>query len=325
MYTRILVPLDGSELAEQVLPYVRILGKGLQVRVELLRVFEPVSPSLADPVHGLYLDRIIASVRTQMQDYVEHVAASLRKDGLTVSTVVHEGNPAACIVQEAETVPNTLVAMCTHGRSGMTRWVLGSTTDKVLHATTHPLLIVRVREHAGPALEGKLNTILVPLDGSSIAEQALPHALSLARALGSKVILLRVTLSAEDYPLPASNYAGYPLSRIEWLIERGDAEAREYLDAICGKLRAEGAVSVEGRVVHGHAGRTILDMAGETEHCLVVMTTHGVSGVDRWIRGSVATRVVRHSVAPVLVVRAMKEAPGEAPGGGTAHGAMLSH
>ncbi len=311
MFTRILVPLDGSELAEQVLPYVRILGKGLQARVELLRVFEPVSPSLADPAHGLYLDRIIASVRTQMQDYVENVAASLRKDGLTVSTIVHEGNPAASIVQEAETIPDTLVAISTHGRSGITRWVMGSTTDKVLHATSHPLLIVRVRDRpvVGPGV--KLNSVLVPLDGSTIAEQALPYAVALATALGLNVILLRVTLSAEDYPLPASDFAGYPLSRIEGLIEMADAEAREYLETVCEKLREQGVDSVEGRVVHGHPGGTIIDMTRQIQDCLVAMTTHGVSGLDRWIRGSVANRVVRHSVDPVLVIRAMKDTPRE--------------
>jgi len=311
MFTRILVPLDGSELAEQVLPYVRILGKGLQARVELLRVFDPVSPSLADPAHGLYLDRIIASVRTQMQDYVENVAASLRKDGLTVSTIVHEGNAAASIVQEAETIPDTLVAISTHGRSGITRWVMGSTTDKVLHATSHPLLIVRVRDRPvfGPGV--KLNSVLVPLDGSTIAEQALPYAVVLATALGLNVILLRVTLSAEDYPLPASDFAGYPLSRIEGLIEHGDAEAREYLETVCEKLREQGVDSVEGRVVHGHPGGTIIDMTRQIQDCLVTMTTHGVSGLDRWIRGSVANRVVRHSVDPVLVIRAMKDTPRE--------------
>lgn len=307
MYTRILVPLDGSELAEQVLPYVRVLGKGLQARIELLRVFEPVSPSLADPAHGLYLDRIIASVRTQVQDYLENIAATLRKDGLTVSTVVHEGNPAASIVQEAETIPDTLVAISTHGRSGITRWVMGGTTDKVLHATTHPLLIVRVRDLPESAPPVKLNSILVPLDGSAIAEQALPHAVTLAARLGLKVTLLRVTLSPHDYPLPASDFAGYPLARIEGLIERGDAEAREYLETICEKLREQGVASVEGRVVHGHPGATIIDTARALQGCLVVMTTHGVSGLDRWIRGSVANRVVRHSVDPVLVVRAMKE------------------
>ncbi len=311
MFTRILVPLDGSELAEQVLPYVRILGKGLQARIELLRVFEPVSPSLADPAHGLYLDRIIASVRTQMQDYLENVAASLRKDGLTVSTIVHEGNPAASIVQEAETIPDTLVAISTHGRSGITRWVMGSTTDKVLHATSHPLLIVRVRDRpvVGPGV--KVNSVLVPLDGSTIAEQALPYAVALATALGLNVILLRVTLSAEDYALPASDFAGYPLSRIEGLIERGDAEAREYLETVCEKLREQGVDSVEGRVVHGHPGGTIIDMTRQIQDCLVAMTTHGVSGLDRWIRGSVANRVVRHSVDPVLVIRAMKDTPRE--------------
>ncbi|MFQ5960094.1 MAG: universal stress protein [Candidatus Methylomirabilales bacterium] len=312
MYRRILVPLDGSELAEQVLPYVRILGKSLPARIELLRVFEPVSPSLADPAHGLYLHRIITSVRTQMQDYLDSVAASLRKDGLTVSTIVHEGNPAPSIVQESETVPDTMVAMCTHGRSGITRWVLGSTTDKVLHATSHPILIVRVRHQQGDRAKVKLRSLLVPLDGSTIAEQALPHAVALATALGLNIILLKVTQSAEEYPLPASDFAGYPLARIEGLIEQRDAEAQEYLETVCERLREQGLASVEGRVVHGHPGGTIIDLSREIPHCMVAMTTHGVSGIDRWIRGSVADRVVRHSTDPVLVIRATKEISGEA-------------
>ncbi len=312
MYTRILVPLDGSSVAEQVLPYVRVLGRALKTRVELLRVFEPVSASLADPSHGLYVDRIFASMRDHVDSYLERVAKSLREGGLTVSFTADEGSPAASIVREAELEPATLVVLCTHGRSGITRWFLGSTTDKVLHASTRPFLIVRSRK--GQVFEStfKLKTILVPLDGSMLAEQVVPHAALLAKGLGLKVTLVRVTPSAREYVLRFVEFAGYPFAYVQDLVKRADAEARDYLDRVREKLRQQGVLSVEGRVVHGQPAATIIDMAREVDDCLIAMSTHGSSGVDRWIRGSVTDRVVRHSADPVLVVRAEKE---------TSHGA----
>jgi nucleotide-binding universal stress UspA family protein len=307
MYARILVPLDGSRVADQVLPYVRLLGKGLEARVDLLRIFEPVPASLADPAHGLDLDRIIASERSHVQDYLERVAESLRKDGLTVSSTVCEGHAAGYIVREAETVPPTLVAMCSHGRSGITRWVLGSTTDKVLHTTSQPVLIVRSRDRRVFGPEVRLSSILVPLDGSVLAEQALPHVVGLATALGLKVILIRATPSAHDYTLHFSGSASYSFAHVQDLSKRADAEARKYLDTVSAKLRQQGVSSVEMRILHGHPATSLVDMAWEVRDSMVVMTTHGDSGIDRWIRGSVADRVVRYSGEPVLVIRAVKD------------------
>jgi nucleotide-binding universal stress UspA family protein len=312
MYARILVPLDGSPVAAQVLPYVRLLGKGFHAEVELLQIFEPISASLADPAHGLYLDQIIASERSHVEDYLEGVAESLRKDGLTVSCVAHEGYPAASIVQEAEMVPATLVAMCSHGRSGITGWLLGSTADKVLHATSQPVLIVRSRDRHAAGPEAKLSSLLVPLDGSPLAEQALPHAVALAEALGLKVILVRVTPSMPDYTLHFASRVSYPFAHIHNLSKEVDGEARAYLDAMCKKLRQHGFPSVERRLVHGDPAGALIDMAREFRDSLIVMTTHGASGMYRWIRGSVTDRVVRHAEDPVLIIRAMKHAAEEA-------------
>lgn len=312
MYARILVPLDGSSVADQVLPYVRLLGKGFQAQVELLRVFEPVSPSLVDPAHGLYLDRIVASERSHVEDYLEGVAESLRKDGLTVSFTAHEGYPAASIVRDAEMVPATLVSMCSHGRSGITGWLLGSTTDKVLHATSQPVLVVRSRDQQAFGPEVRLNSILVPLDGSTIAEQALPHAVALGEALGLKVILVRATPSAQDYTLHFASRVSYPFSHIQDLSKKADGAAWGYLDTVCEKLRQQGVPLVESRLIHGDPASSIIDMAREVRDSMVVMTTHGASGLDRWIRGSVTDRVVRHSGDPVLVIRAVKETSPEA-------------
>lgn len=302
MYKRILVPLDGSELAEQMLPYARIIGKRLQAQVELLQVFDPVSPSLADPSHGLYLDQIATSFRNQTQDYLEGVALSLRSDGLKVSSIVHEGNPASHIVSEAEREPATLIAMSTHGRSGISRWMLGSITDKVLYATTTPLLIIRPQQQNLPS-ETKLNTIVVPLDGSGLAEQVLPHVVALAKLLELKVTLIMVTPSETDYYQYAENLA----ATYRDLFAKGSADALDYLLGIKHRLQQEGIRTVEEQLLQGDPAAAIVDHAREVRDNFVAMTTHGRSGVGRWFLGSVADRVVRYSGDPVLVIRAKKE------------------
>ncbi len=113
MYKRILVPLDGSELAEQVLPYARTLGRALGTSVELLRSVEPVSVELADPEAGVYLDGMASSFLDKAQEYLEQAGAQLREAGLEVTCVSREGSPATHIVDEAAREPGTIVAIST--------------------------------------------------------------------------------------------------------------------------------------------------------------------------------------------------------------------
>ena len=299
MYTRLLVPLDGSELAEQVLPPVRSLAKGLHARVDLLRVFSPVTPDLIDPAHGQYVDRVAEALRVQAQDYLDAVAAPLRREGIAVACEVHEGNAADLIVRAAEWEPGTLVAMATHGRSGIGRWVLGSITDKVLHATTKPLLVVRARQGAPPA-GAPLRSVIVPLDGSPLAEQVLPHAAALAEALALRVVLARVSPTTEEL-YRASGFLGGMYQDIATQVEE---EAQHYLREVGARLREQRGLSVEERLLRGHPAGAIVELAQETPGTLVAMTTHGRSGIGRWMLGSVTGRVVRHAPCPVLVVRA---------------------
>ena len=162
MYTRILVPLDGSDLAEQVLPYVKLLGQKLQPEIELLRTVEPVPDELADTAHGDYPHRISANRSSHAQDYLEQVAGSLRESGINVICTVHEGEPAPLILSASAKKPDTLIAMSTHGRSGITRWSMGSVTDKVLHATTNPLLVVRGQPEESARADASIDGIIVP-------------------------------------------------------------------------------------------------------------------------------------------------------------------
>lgn len=303
MYTRILVPLDGSKLAEQVLPYVRLLAGAYKIPIDLLNVFDPVPPGFADPGHGLYDTQISTSYRDNAVDYLERIGAPIRNTGVSVSCAAHEGNPAGHITNEAEKTPNTLIAMVTHGRSGVGRWVLGSVTDKVLHGSTNPLLITHAREEAAESSEVVLKNIIVPLDGSPLAEQVVPHVEAMAQALELNVILVRVTASQEEYyrhlEVPMANTYRY-----EEYAREAAAGAARYLQQMTEKLNQKGISSVDNRLVHGHAASSILDVIQEIPDSLVALTTHGRSGVGRWVLGSVADRLVRHSGQPVLVIRA---------------------
>ena len=293
MYKRILVPLDGSPLAEQVLPYVRILAKDLQSRVELIRVFSAVAESMADPIHGRYIDQMASAYHNQAMESLIGYATALRDAGVEVSSSAHEGDAAYHIVDHAANEGDTLIAMSTHGRSGIGRWVLGSVTDRVLRAAENPLLIIRARpqqtyspssvptrSERWPTVVG-VDTVLAALDGSPLAEQVLPHVVALAQGLELNLKVVRV---AESAP--------------------GETESREYLHRVAEKLRGEGISSVEEQVLQGDPATALVDLTQQTPNGLVAMTTHGRSGVGRWVLGSVTDRVVRYSGTPVLVTRA---------------------
>ncbi len=280
MYQKLLVPLDGSQLSEQVVPYAALLGKALQAPIELLRVFDSVPGQWGDALRGRYLDQFATSFRNEATDYLNHVRVSQLNSGVDVSCTAHEGQAASLIVSEAEEEPNTLITMATHGRSGISRWVMGSITDKVLHASSAPLLVVRSQDEGAPTKEVRFTSVIVPLDGSSLAEQSLPHVMALVQALDLTVHLVRVTPHHE-------------------------AESIDYLRKVGEDLREQGASSVDERLLHGHPAAAINDFALEVEDNLVAMTTHGRSGIGRWALGSVTDRVVRHCGDPVLVVRAL--------------------
>ena len=312
MYRKILVPLDGSKLAEQVLPYARLLGKALGSQIELLRVGGPIpSTQLDAAASGATLEQATDSIRRKTQDYLERTATFLHDTGLEVSCSTLEGSPASHIVSEAEREPATLVAMTTHGRSGITRWVLGSITEKVLQATTTPLLVIRAQEQKDFTVEVNIKKVVVPLDGSPRAEQVLPHMMALAKALAAQVTLVRVTPSAAEYfqNVGDPSYTGYPMTHYADLAKKVDEGALNYLRRVSRDLHQNQLSSVEERLLHGPAADAIVDIARETPASIVSMTTHGRSRMGRWILGSVADRVVRHSGGPVLMIRATEENP----------------
>ncbi|MET0500798.1 MAG: universal stress protein [Candidatus Binatia bacterium] len=292
MYSRILVPLDGSTLSEGVLPYVRGMVRVIHASVELLRVNEPVQP-------GGYVPA------TPVSAYLEKIAVSF--SGITdVKCTAELGNPADLIVDRATTQPDTLIAMATHGYSGAQRWLLGSVADKVLHETSNDVLLVRP---AGGDISGeaRLKTVLVPLDGSELAEQVLPTVVALAARLRLQVVLVRVLVRFFVEPAePVLPVFGTHIPNRKELWAQASSAATEYLNEKVEQLRAEGLSDVSSLLIEGGAegaAAGIIDLAKKMPDNLVAMSTHGRSGIGRWLVGSVTERVVRHSSTPVLVIR----------------------
>jgi nucleotide-binding universal stress UspA family protein len=289
MYRRILVPLDGSSLAEHVLPYARLLAGALKTPVHLLACLAQTAIARGETVEMLRL----------AQGYLDQAAASLEGGGLQVSVSVVEGEPAAEIASEADRQAGTLLVMSTHGRSGLQRMALGSVADRVLRATASPMLVVRPQSEEAPS-EVRLEVAVVPLDESELAEQALPHAERLAGALDLKLLVVEALPSEMEYYMQAEAFAGAARD----IAEAAEGASEEYLEGVAARLHKAGLHSVEWRVIHGTAGRSIVNAVQELPDSMVIMTTHGRSGMGRWILGSVADQVIRHSARPVLVVRA---------------------
>jgi nucleotide-binding universal stress UspA family protein len=298
MYTRMLIPLDGSKTAENVLPYGRILARTFQIPVELMEVLDIAGmASHVAAEKARRLDTVVTEGERSSEQYLKKIASSF--SGVNVGCTVERGRPEDVIVEKAAADKTTLIAMATHGRSGMSRWLLGSIAEKVLRAATNPLLLVRASEEALTEGEAVLRSIIVPLDGSELAESVLPTAVKFARLLNVGMVLFRA------YELPASAYYGREnyLPNYEELKNRVKEQAQDYLDKRIEAIKAEGVQRVSSVLIEGSGPNEIIDYARKTPNALITMCTHGRSGVKRWVLGSVTEKVVRHSGDPVLVMR----------------------
>lgn len=298
MYSKMLIPLDGSRTAEKVLPFARALATKLKIPIELLGVVDisiMVAHIAADKAR--YLDTLIAQGERSSRIYLKEIADRL--SGLSVTCTVERGRPAEAIIERAAADKGTLITMATHGRSGINRWLLGSVAEKVLRGTANPLFLVRGNEEGTADGSPAMKSIIIPLDGSELAESVLPTGAAIAKMLGLEVVLCRA------YELPASAYYGAEdyLPNYDALKAQVQEEARSYLEQKVEALKAMGLAKVSSVVMEGSGADEIVHFAQTHPDSLVAMCTHGRSGVKRWVLGSVTEKVVRHSGDPVLVVR----------------------
>lgn len=297
MYKKILVALDGSQLSEAILPYVRFIAAKLKVPLELLHVVDIETPRSSSAEQQIRHQNVVAAEQRNSMNYLQKIAGSFAGLGAT-DCVVEIGKPGEVIVDRAARDARSLIAMTTHGRSGFNRWLLGSIADKVLHAAANPLLLVRATDESKNITEPPLKSIMVALDGSPLAEIVLPHAAELAAKMAVGVVLTRVF--GVPTPMFAEEYGPY----VEELWEQVESEAHAYLDEKAKQLQAQGLNDVSTTAEAGFASEKLIELAQQCGGTLLAMCTHGRSGVDRWVLGSVTDRVVRHLGGPVLIIRA---------------------
>jgi len=296
---RILVGLDGSALAESILPTVTMLASRLGAEIVLLHVTQ-VPGTVQATDRGPAVDEVVAQQQRAARAYLDEVAQRVPdpSHGVRTELVVGEAGPE--IVGSAERVHADLIALATHGRSGIGRWLHGSVAEAVLHATTTPLLLLRPAV-TRPAAPLGVQRLVVPLDGSPLAEMGLPVAEELACTLGVPIVLLRVV------EMVGLAFASDPLSGTfvddQAVLEVLRDGARAYLDGLADRIKQRSAgVAVKIEVVIGSAAESITARADEEAGSLLVLTTHGRTGWRAMFLGSVARRVALQAGMPVVVV-----------------------
>jgi len=285
MYNRILVPLDGSELAEQPLPYVQQVASRLNSEVILLASCDAG-------------ERWVRPLRS----YLDNRAEEFRSLGVRAGAAVVQGDAATEILDFAEANNVDLIAMSTHGRSGPALWVMGSVANKVFQRSRIPLLLVRPSNLETIAIDKEFPRILLLLDGSTFTAATVPYIEALAKGMTSDVVLLRVVEPVHT-PHVGNHTEGFDTAACEKeLTARAMKETRRYLTRMEGALRRNG-VKATSELLVGKPTEVILQYCEENPISLIAMATHGFSGITKWICGSVASKIVQCSSKPLLLVR----------------------
>ena len=319
MFKRILVPLDGSSLAEHALPLAARLAKVSGGTITLLHVSSitmDYGPSLAQPF--MYAESMLEENAAQARLYLDDIARSPVLKDIMVYKEATSGEVAQCILDFAQSDASDLIVICSHGRTGFKRWALGSIAQKVARYSTKPVLIVNSGYTTFPAttmVSTHPISILVGLDGSSLAETVLLPAAQLSAALNAPengtLHLLRVVELVQSIRDEAP-------ATINAINEQTIAEARTYLYLVEQRLQggdfAQFHLTVSSSTTASYdTADTLVREAEQDEHCddgteqegcaLIALATHGRGGLERWVMGSIAERVLGSTKLPMLIVR----------------------
>jgi nucleotide-binding universal stress UspA family protein len=285
---KILVPLDGSGEAESVLPYIRDLAPRFGSQVHIL---------------GVGIGTKTRRVNRLLEDYIKKIAIGLQGDDIKAEPVIRYGIAADKILDFTVEKEVDLIIMATHGRSGITRWWMGSIAEKVISEATAPVLLVRSKRPSKTGTAGKLHfihKILAPLDGSDIGESALPYVETLAINSRASVDLLQIVS-------PPGTVEASLLGGPDWrkFIKTMHDAGENYLKGITTRLSGNGVKSTY-EVVTGDPADKIVEYAEDKRISLIAMSTHGRTGLARWVLGSVTDKVLHSAKVPILLARSPK-------------------
>jgi nucleotide-binding universal stress UspA family protein len=275
MYERIIVPLDGSKLAEAALPYAEELAAKMDSYISLLSVLTDEDAG-KEVQSETYLKKIAELTKYHAAKYIGHN----KGESVKVLTSTRTGDPAEAIIQYAAKIPFQLIIMASHGRSGLNRWAVGSVTDKVVRSNiSQPVMLIRAKESRSDIREKRvLKKALVPLDGSEGSEAVIPYITKMASKLQMELMLLEV--------VPKDNHA----------------DAETYLQNWCTRLQTDG-ITAGYNICSGSIAEQIISVADELAFDLVAMTTHAKTSLTFWTLGSVAQKVFLGGNTPLLLIK----------------------
>lgn len=296
MFSNILVPLDGSGLAEEALSIAIKVAQVHNAQLHILRVAEteimgvvPMHPQdTRFPVH------FSEEKWEQGRTYIDAIAQQYSEIDRPIIPLIERGRPAETILLIAEDREIDLIIMSTHGRSGLSRWAFGSVTERVLRHATCPVLTIRSAQ--------TIKQILVTLDGSKLAESVIQPTIEIARVLGAEITLLKVAEpQAPDLATVATlEHVEHGLGDNIVLAEY--SRAQDYVQQVAHRHQRED-VSIHAAVTEGHVAKGILNVADQIDFDMIAMSTHGRSGIRRWVYGSVTEKVLRAYKGSMLVLR----------------------
>ncbi len=288
MFNKVLLPLDGSKLAEQVLPHVARLAKAFNSEVTFISVCEPEETEYGQ-VCRLYLD----GEMQKLQKIID------KESGVVLNKAVVEGKPAEQILKYAKGNATDLIVISSHGRSGIMPWSLGSTVNKMLHKVGTPLIIIKVQEGDVTATESNLfNRILIPLDGSERSAMVIPYVVEITKRIESEVILYQ-SLESGHHVRTIGGIDYIPFKDRDINLMR--MKARTYLDDIARQFDGTKA-TVKHEIRKGDAAKEIMAAAIETDCNLIALASHAHSGFESWFYGSVTHKILSSTSKSVFLV-----------------------
>jgi nucleotide-binding universal stress UspA family protein len=285
MYESVLLPVDGSEGSAEILHHVSELAHWCDASLQLLYVADTNRDSVT-VVGNDVVDALVQEGRS----IVDEAAKTLDSLGVAYDTDVVQGNPAETIVDYAERYDHDLIAIPTHGREGVSRYLLGSVTEKVVRLSSVPVLTARMRPDE--QFTFPYENVLLPTDGSEDATRAARYGLSLAGSLDATVHVLSVVDDSSLGVDVRSTLAG----------EETERAAREAVEAVEDEAARHDVTNLRTHVTHGTPVDEIIDYVESNDVHAVVMGTTGRRGTDRVLLGSVAEKVVRTAPVPVITV-----------------------
>lgn len=300
VFTKILVPLDGSQLSEHALAFAAALS-GAATTTTLLYVDEPEGAT------GAVVEAVIeaqdGAVPIDDEDQTKALNATADRWRSVFNGAVEAnaafGDPLTEIQRAADETGAELIVAATHARGTIGRWAFGSVADDLARSTTVPMLVVRAKEEAIEPAPAMIDRILVPFDGSKLAEAALPLAVALAKRFGVPALVISAYDPGPVGPIVTGVEPSYPVTAYAEIQNELESLANEAAAKAEAAFAAAG-VSAMSSVKLGPAALTIEDAAAAGD--LIVMTSRGRGGLARALLGSVAEKLIRDAKAPTLLV-----------------------